>query len=39
MLAGGAEPVGGSPGAFGAFIRAETEKWAQVVKASGAQVD
>jgi tripartite-type tricarboxylate transporter receptor subunit TctC len=35
----GAEPVGGSPESFGAFIKAELVKWQKVVEASGAQVD
>ena len=35
----GAEPVGGTPGELGQFIAAETRKWAEVVKASGAKVD
>ena len=35
-LAGdGAEVVAGTPEEFGAFIRAETSKWAKVVKAAG----
>jgi tripartite-type tricarboxylate transporter receptor subunit TctC len=37
---GGVEVVTSkSPGEFGAFLRAETERWAQVVKDSGATVD
>ncbi|WER45569.1 tripartite tricarboxylate transporter substrate binding protein [Cupriavidus sp. WKF15] len=39
LLAQGAEPVGNTPEQFAALIKAETAKWAQVVKASGAKVD
>ena len=35
----GAEPVGGTPQQFAAFMAAETAKWARVIKASGARVD
>ena len=35
----GFEAVGGSPGEFAAFIRAESEKYAKAVKLSGAKVD
>ena len=35
----GAIPGGQSPGDFAKFIAAETKKWAQVVKVSGAKVD
>jgi tripartite-type tricarboxylate transporter receptor subunit TctC len=35
----GMEPVGSSPEAFDALIRAEIEKWGRVVKISGAKVD
>jgi len=35
----GAEPVGGTPEAFAAFIRSEVVKWAKVIKQSGARVD
>jgi tripartite-type tricarboxylate transporter receptor subunit TctC len=35
----GAEPVGNTPGEFAAFIRSEAEKYAKVIRASGAKVD
>jgi len=35
----GADPVGSTPEAFGAYMRAETAKWAPLVKASGARAD
>ena len=35
----GADPVGSTPEQFGAYIRAETAKWAKVVKSSGARAD
>jgi tripartite-type tricarboxylate transporter receptor subunit TctC len=34
-----AEPVGGTPEAFAAYVRKETAKWADVVKKSGAKLD
>jgi tripartite-type tricarboxylate transporter receptor subunit TctC len=39
LRADGAEPVGSTPDEFVKFIRAETKKWAEVVKSSGARVD
>jgi tripartite-type tricarboxylate transporter receptor subunit TctC len=39
MLAQGAIPSGNTPQQFTNFINAEHEKWAKVVKASGAKVD
>ncbi len=39
MLSQGAIPGGMAPEAFAKFIDAETKKWAQVVKASGAKID
>ncbi len=34
-----AEPVGGTPEQFAAFVKKETVKWAEVVKKSGAKLD
>jgi tripartite-type tricarboxylate transporter receptor subunit TctC len=39
MLTLGAEPVGSRPDEFAAYIRAEAEKYARVIKASGARVE
>ena len=39
MLNLGAEPVGSKPAEFAAYIRGEADKYARVVKASGARVD
>ena len=35
----GAEPVSGTPEQFAAYINEETEKWAKIVKYSGARLD
>jgi len=37
LLGDGADPVGSSPEEFAAFLRAETAKWAKVVKDAGIQ--
>ena len=39
LIAQGADPVGNSPEAFGAWVKLEVQKWAQVVRDSGAKVD
>ena len=39
FTAAGMEAIGGSPEDFAAFIRAETAKWAPIVRASGAVLD
>jgi tripartite-type tricarboxylate transporter receptor subunit TctC len=39
LTAEGAEPVGNTPEAFGEFMRAESAKWAKVVKVSGMKAD
>jgi tripartite-type tricarboxylate transporter receptor subunit TctC len=39
LLSQGAIPSGMAPADFSRFIAAETKKWAQVVKASGAKID
>lgn len=39
MKAQGFDPVGDSPAQFASYIRKETDKWAKVVKASGATAD
>jgi tripartite-type tricarboxylate transporter receptor subunit TctC len=39
MLAIGAEPVGNTPAQFATYIRSESEKYARIIKASGAKAD
>jgi tripartite-type tricarboxylate transporter receptor subunit TctC len=39
LIALGSEPAAGTPGEFGTFIRSEIDKWARVVKESGAKVE
>jgi tripartite-type tricarboxylate transporter receptor subunit TctC len=39
MISLAAEPVTTTPAEFGAYIKAETAKWAKVVKESGAKLD
>ena len=39
FAAQGAEPVGSSPEQFRGYVRSEIDKWAQVVRASGARAD
>jgi tripartite-type tricarboxylate transporter receptor subunit TctC len=39
FLSQGAEPGGNTPDEFAAFIKAEADKWARVVKVSNARVD
>jgi tripartite-type tricarboxylate transporter receptor subunit TctC len=35
----GSEPVGGTPEQFAEFIKTESQKWASVIKRSGAKID
>ncbi|MGZ9067340.1 MAG: tripartite tricarboxylate transporter substrate-binding protein, partial [Burkholderiales bacterium] len=39
LTAQGLEPVGSTPGAFGDYMKAEADKWARVIKATGARAD
>ncbi|MEO7403515.1 MAG: tripartite tricarboxylate transporter substrate binding protein [Burkholderiales bacterium] len=39
MIQQGADPSGNTPEEFGAYMRAETEKWAKVIKSAGLKAD
>lgn len=39
LVASGVDPVGTTPEEFGAYVRSEVEKWARVIKATGARPD
>ncbi len=39
MIQQGADPVGNTPDEFAAYIRAETARWARIVKLSGAKAE
>ena len=39
LAADGADPAGGSPERFAAFIRTDIDKWAKVIKAASVQMD
>lgn len=39
LMADGAEPVGGTPAQFSAYLKSELAKWGEVVKRSGARAD
>lgn len=39
IIASGAEPSGNSAAEFSAFVKEETDKWAEVAKASGTKLD
>jgi tripartite-type tricarboxylate transporter receptor subunit TctC len=39
LAANGADPVSATPEEFGAYVRAEVEKWAKVVAFSGMKID
>jgi tripartite-type tricarboxylate transporter receptor subunit TctC len=39
LIAGGVDPVGGTPEAFGNFIRAEIAKWAKIARDVGARAE
>ena len=39
LIGGGVDPVGGSPEAFGSFIRTEIAKWSKIARDVGARVE
>ena len=39
FTASGMEAIGGSPDEFAAFLKAETAKWAKVIKAANIKVE
>ena len=39
LTSDGAEPAGGTPAAFGAYLKSELEKWGKVVRTTGARAD
>ncbi len=39
LIAGGVDPVGGTPEAFGSFIRAEITKWSKIARDVGARAE
>jgi len=39
LLADGAEPIGNTPAAFEAYLKAELERWTRVIKESGTKID
>ncbi len=39
LIASGVDPVGTTPEEFGAYVRSEVEKWARVIRATGAKPD
>ena len=39
LLEQGGNPVGGTPEEFAAFLRAETAKWGEVVRAANIRLD
>ncbi len=39
MATAGIEIVGSTPSEFGAFFRAEKERWARVIRETGAKID